>query len=146
MSKETQENDGLTPVFESDLPETGKDLIRMLGQEIGARFIRKLGGVPFPVPVAENSNPQGAARFSLLVELCGEAGAKNVVAEYGGTHLLVPTCYVARSRERWRRIAAFYDTGATLEETALAFGITSRAVSYGLKGKVVEGHGYVIHI
>lgn len=146
MSYEAQNEDGLIPVYESDLPEYGKELIGIVGLEAGARLIRELGGVPFPVPLTADGNRHGAWRFNRLVELCGEAGAQQIIALYGGTTMTVPRCAVARQRARWRRIAAFYDAGASLEETAVAFRITTRAISMGLKARVVEGHGYVIYI
>lgn len=120
-------------LYESDLPEAARDLVRLVGADGALAMIRELGGVPFPVPKAPDNNRQGAARYARLVELVGGEGAGRLVREYGNDTLSIPTCRNARSRAKRRAMAAFYDAGATLEEVARAYGVTTRWVSMALK-------------
>lgn len=91
-------------VFESDLPETAQNLVRILGWEGARALIRELGGVPFPVPKGPNNNPSGAARYEQLAEIVGEDGADRIVAEYGNDILSIPNCkgrWHGRETGRW---------------------------------------------
>lgn len=120
-------------LFESDFPETARNLARLLGWDGALSLIRELGGIPFPVPKGPNNNARGAARYERLVELVGEEGAKRLVYEYGDDMLNIPNCSQAFSKGTKRAMAAYYDRGASLEETAAAFGVTTRWVSMALK-------------
>lgn len=120
-------------LFESDFPETARNLARILGWDGALSLIRELGGITFPVPKGPNNNVQGAARYQRLVDLVGEEGAKRLVYEYGDDMLHIPNCRQVFSKGSRRAMAAYYDRGATLEETATAFGVTTRWVSMVLK-------------
>lgn len=135
------------PILESDLPETARDLVRLVGWAKAEALIRELGGIPFPVPKGANNNPAGAARFERLAEIVGQRGAERIVAEYGDDVLNIPNCKQAIARARMRAMRARCDAGATLEDIALEFGCTTRWVSIVLKraddgaGKVLEMGG-----
>lgn len=127
-------------LFESDLPQTAQRLVQLVGWEKTFALLRALGGVSFPVPMGANNNPSGAKRFATLAEIVGEVGAATIVEEYGGDVLYIPNIKTALRRAWARAVVDFYSAGATLEETALAFGLTSRRVSYICK-EDVSGHG-----
>jgi len=135
------------PILESDLPDTARDLVRLVGWAKAEALIRELGGIPFPVPKGANNNPAGAARFERLAEIVGQRGAERIVAEYGDDVLNIPNCKQAIARARMRAMRARCDAGATLEDIALEFGCTTRWVSIVLKraddgtGKVLEMGG-----
>lgn len=133
-------------MLDSDLPETARNLVRMLGWARAEALIRELGGIPFPVPRGVNNNPQGAARFERLAEIVGQRGAERIVSEYGDDILAIPNCKHAIARARMRAMRARCDAGATLEDIALEFGCTTRWVTEVLKrpdgqGVTVEGGG-----
>lgn len=132
-------------LFESDFPEAARNLARILGWDGALSLIRELGGIPFPVPKSPNNNTRGAARYERLVELVGEEGAKRLVYEYADEELRVPNCSQAFAKGAKRAMAAYYDRGATLEETAKAFGVTTRWVSMVLKA-VPPMSGERIHL
>jgi hypothetical protein len=121
------------PLLESDLPETARDLVRLVGWAKAEALIRELGGIPFPVPKGANNNPAGAARYERLAEIVGPRGADCIVAEYGDDILNIPNCKTAIARAKMRAMRARCDAGATLEEIALEFGVTTRWVSMVLK-------------
>ena len=120
-------------VVKSDLPETARDLVGLLGWERARALIAEWGGIPFPVPKSANGCAAGARRYEQLVEVVGEEGADLLIWCYGDETLTVPNCRAAIARARNRAIVAFYDTGATLEDCARAFGCTTRWVSIVLK-------------
>lgn len=120
-------------VFESDLPESVKDLVGLLGWDRARQLIHEWGGIPFPVPRGPNNNAAGARRYAQLVEAIGEEGANLVISTYADETLVIPNCKQALSRARNRAMVAFYDRGATLEECARAFGCTTRWVTIVLK-------------
>lgn len=135
------------PILESDLPETARNLVRLLGWAKAEALIRELGGIPYPVPKGEANNPAGAIRFARLEEIVGRRGAERLVAEYGGDTLEIPKCKKAIARARMRAMKARCDAGATLEDIALEFDCTTRWVSMVLKrpddygGQVLERGG-----
>lgn len=131
------------PILDTDLPETARDLIRLVGMRGAEALIRELGGIPYPVPKGENNNPEGAARFARLEDIVGRKGAEAIVREYGDTRLNIPNCKTAIARAKMRAMRARCDDGATLEDIALEFGCTTRWVSQVLK-RPDDGHGVII--
>lgn len=137
------------PLLESDLPATAHNLIRLVGWSRAEALIRELGGIPYPVPMAANNNPAGAARFGRLAEIVGQAGAARIVQEYAGDVLNIPKCHKAIARAKGRAMRARCDAGDTLEQIALQFDCTTRWVSYVLKrpddgtGAVLERGGQI---
>lgn len=122
------------PMLASDLPETARNLVRLIGWSATQALVRELGGIPYPVPKGPNNNRAGAQRFARLAEIVGEPAALTLVAEYGGEGVLtVPNCKTAVARAAMREMKARCDAGATLEAIALEFGCTTRWVSIVLK-------------
>ena len=120
-------------LYEGDMPATALDLVRLVGLEAALGLIQELGGVPFPVPKGVNNNTAGSARFERLAEIVGQDGALRIVAEYGDDVLNIPTCKQAFAKAKKRAMAAYFDQGATLEEVAVAFRVTTRWVSIAMK-------------
>lgn len=118
-------------VVKSDLPQTAQDLVGLLGWERARALIAEWGGIAFPVP--KRADGCSARRYEQLVEAVGEEGADLLIWCYGDEVLTVPNCRAAIARARNRAMVAFYDTGATLEDCAWAFGVTTRWVSIVLK-------------
>lgn len=131
------------PLLESDLPETARNLVRLLGWAKAEALIRELGGIPYPVPKGAKNNPAGAMRYERLAEIIGANGADIIVREYGDDILSIPNCKVAVARAKMRAMRARCDSGATLEEIALEFGVTTRWVSIVLK-RPDDGSGAVL--
>lgn len=133
------------PILEADLPATARDLVRLVGWAKAEALIRELGGIPFPVPRGAANNPAGAARFERLAEIVGVRGAERIVAEYGGDILNIPNCKTAIARAKMRAMRARCDAGATLEDIALEFEVTTRWVSMVLK-RPDDGAGAVLEM
>lgn len=72
-------------------------------------------------------------------------GAERIVAEYGDDVLNIPNCKTAIARAKMRAMRARCDAGATLEEIALEFGVTTRWVSIVLK-RPDDGGGPVLEM
>lgn len=133
-------------ISDHDLPETALDLIGLIGWERTQALIAELGGVPFPVPKRANGNAAGARRYLQLAEIVGRQAADLILRCYGDDVLNIPNCKTALSRARNRAMVSFYDQGATLEECALAFGVTTRWVSIVLKSTAPEGAGLLLEM
>lgn len=80
------------------LPDTGRDLVELIGLDATLSLVEALGGSTFPVP--HRKNPEGEKRHSLLEKLCGEVAALELCKRYGGTKLYVPNCKKALIRIR----------------------------------------------
>jgi hypothetical protein len=120
-------------LFDSDFPETARNLARLLGWDLTLDLVRELGGIPFPVPRGPSNNPEGAARYERLAGIVGGEGAMLLLREYADDILTIPNCKAAFSKGAKRAMAAYCDQGASLVETAAAFGVTTRWVSMVLK-------------
>ncbi|HAF56026.1 MAG TPA: hypothetical protein DCL01_12660 [Thauera sp.] len=133
-------------ISDHDLPETALDLIGLIGWERTQALIAELGGVPFPVPKRANNNAAGARRYLQLAEIVGRQAADVILRCYGDDVLNIPNCKTALRRARNRAIVSFYDDGATLEECALAFGVTTRWVSIVLKTVSPKAEGQQLRV
>lgn len=135
------------PLLESDLPESARNLVRLIGWAKAQALIEARPGVPFPMPLRRDANSAGAARYEHLVELVGARSAEILHREYAGSDMPVPACKKAIAAAAHRAMRARYDQGATLEDIALEFGCTPRWVSVVLKrsdeafGQVLERSG-----
>ena len=124
-----------------DLPQSAVDLVNLIGLPAALRLVKTWPGHPFPVPKGENNNPEGAARFTTLVEVVGLENSRILVRVYGGTILNIPRCKVAMTRALHRQIASDYDArlkagephSAIISTLALAHFFTTRWVEIILK-------------
>ncbi|MDD5249682.1 MAG: Mor transcription activator family protein [Rhodocyclaceae bacterium] len=116
-----------------DLPRSAVDLIQLIGLAATLALIDAFPSIKFPVPKGEDNNPEGAARFALLVEAIGDAPARVLVRHYGGDDLYVPSCKQAVRRARDRQIVADYGVGASVFELALKYRLSYRQIETILK-------------
>ena len=98
------------------LPESGQDLVALIGLDAAISLVNACGGSTFPVPHGKNSD--GAKRLAFLTSICGEASAKKLSLRYGGTRLYIPNC--KDTLRRVRNICMIKEYTARLEagETA----------------------------
>ncbi|MDR0701293.1 MAG: hypothetical protein LBF61_02620 [Azoarcus sp.] len=130
---------GTAFVIVEDLPPVAQELIALIGWDATLALIKHMGGVNLRVPLGFNNNPAGAQRAALLEDILGHEAAARLIAACGGTVLQIPTLRHALARARNAAIRADYDAGATLEELAIKYRLTSRAISAILKGSDTEG-------
>lgn len=121
---------------EDELPEMGREFVRMIGLPRSIELFRALGGVDFPAPRGENNNRLGAIRFDMLAEVVGVDAAKVIIKEYGGEKLYIPKCQNALIAVRNRRIVREFDKGASVFELALKFRLSDRQIEKILKSTV----------
>ena len=117
----------------SDLPQSAIDLITLIGLTAAVRLIESLPGIKFPVPKGEDNNPEGAARFAMLVDVVGEPAARVLLKHFGGTDMYVPSCKKAMQRVRDRQIVADYDAGMSVFELAIKYRLSYRRIEVILK-------------
>lgn len=111
-----------------DLPPTAVDLIELIGLPDALRLIEAMPGVRFPMPEGEDNNEAGAARFSTLVGIVGEASARALLGRFHGTAMYVPSCKKAVLRARNRQMVADYPD----------LGIVGLGLKYRLSYRQVE--------
>lgn len=121
---------------EEELPEMGREFVRMIGLPRSIELFRALGGVDFPAPRGENNNRLGAIRFDMLAEVVGVDAAKVIIKEYGGEKLYIPKCQNALIAVRNRRIVREFDKGVSVFELALKFRLSDRQIETILKSTV----------
>jgi Mor family transcriptional regulator len=120
-------------VAEVEMPDTAREIVRLIGLPCAIDLFRALGGVSFPAPQGEKNNRQGALRFEMLAECVGVNAAKVLCQEFGGTVFYIPKCQQAQQNIRDRRILRDFDKGASIEELALKYRITDRRIKGILK-------------
>lgn len=91
----------------ADLPESARNLVRLIGLAKTLRLVDHLGGTTFPV--AKGLTRMGQARYELLAEVIGVDAADILTAEYGGEPLYIPNCKDALRRVRDRAIHSRFD-------------------------------------
>ncbi len=90
-----------------ELPESARNLVRLIGLPKTIKLIDHLGGTTFPV--AKGLTRMGQARYELLAEVVGMDAADTLTAEYGGEPLYIPNCKDALRRVRDRAIHSRFD-------------------------------------
>lgn len=128
-------------IYTSDLPETARNIVRLVGLEAALALIREFGGVTFPFPLGADSNASGAARFASLEDVVGHHAAMRMLTEYAGEDLYIPNCKQAVSSARRRAMIDDYTKGFSIEQVAMAYRVTERWVSNELKAPFDTGHG-----
>jgi hypothetical protein len=124
---------GAAFVMAADLPPVARELVTLIGWEATLALVTHAGGVNFRVPRGFGNNPAGARRAALLEDMIGHEAAARLIAACGGSVLQIPTLRVALARARNAAIRLDCDAGATLEELAMKYRLTSRALSAILK-------------
>lgn len=108
-----------------DLPQSALELIEIIGANNTVQLIQKLGGVRYPVPLAENNNAQGKARFDELTSVIGIEAAQSMVQHFGGTFIEIP---VARKALGLAMVKTLRAQGKTIEHMVRATGYSRRNV------------------
>lgn len=111
------------------LPPFAQELVDLIGFEPTMALVRAFGGIPLRIP----KRSSGGANYEAIAELVGQDAADKLVARYGGDRVKMPRCQRLMIVERWRRIIADSERGDTLNQIALRYRITERAVSKILK-------------
>ncbi len=114
------------------LPPFAQELVDLIGFDPTMSLVRAFGGIPMRIPKRNG----GGASYEAISELVGHEAADKLVARYGGDRVKMPRCQRLLVVERWRRIIADYERGDTLNQIALRYRITERAVSKILKKPV----------
>jgi len=124
----------------TDLPETAKQLVELIGYPAFLELIRVLGGRS--VFFSKGKRTDGQAQYDTIKEIVGEEAANTLAAHFNGVPVYVPRCTKALRAERNRQILEQYDTGtrqasarATVAVLAGRFGVTERTI-----WKVVNGN------
>jgi hypothetical protein len=95
--------------------------------------------VDFRVPAGFDNNPAGARRAAMLEELIGADAAATLIRHAGASVLKIPTLRWAFTRARDAAIRAEYDAGATLEELAIQYRLSTRRLLCIMKGGTAAG-------
>lgn len=120
------------------LPPFAQELVDLIGFEPTMALVRAFGGIPLSIP----KRVSGGANYEAIAELVGQEAADKLVARYGGDRVKMPRCHRLLVVERWRRIIADAERGDTLNQIALRYRITERAVSMILKKPVFLSSPY----
>lgn len=108
------------------LPESVKELIELIGFKEAMILVRQFPGVPLDIPKGKTA--AGLLRQEELAKLIGKDAADKLIARWGGDRLRIPRCHDMMVRERWARIIAEYNEGATARDLALKHALTDRAI------------------
>jgi hypothetical protein len=137
---------GAAFVMAADLPPVARELVTLIGWEATLALVTHAGGVNFRVPRGFDNNPAGARRAALLEDILGHDAAARLIAACGGCVLQIPTLRVALARARNTAIRLDCDAGATLEELAMKYRLTSRALSNILKRTDTPGERLAVRL
>lgn len=96
-----------TPVMMDDLPESARNIARLIGMEKAMRLFELMGGVTIAIP--KGNARYGQTRYKLLAEIIGENATDILTAEYGGEMLYIPNCKDALMRARDRDIQSRFE-------------------------------------
>lgn len=107
----------------TDLPQTTRDQVALIGLPATVRLVEAMPGLRFPVPKGCDGE-----RFDQLVEACGLKAAKALVKAYGGTLLYVASCKDALRLARNRQIVAEYNAGSSVTDLALFYKLSYRQI------------------
>jgi hypothetical protein len=118
----------------AELPDSGRNLARLLGTPLAQRLCAALGGTTLPVPKGHPRLAQ--ARLAVIEAAIGADGAAILMREYGGEQLYIPRGVVALRAERNRAIRADFarltgsgsSVNAALIELAVLYRICDRQI------------------
>lgn len=89
------------------LPESVKQLVKLIGVESTFLLIKSFGGTTFPV--SQNKFKWGVVRYEMLAEVIGVNAADILTNHYGGSELYIPRCLEGMTEVRDRAIRTEYD-------------------------------------
>ncbi len=114
------------------LPPFAQELVDLIGFDPTMALVRAFGGIPLRIPKRNT----GGAGYEAISEIVGQEATDKLICRYGGDRVKMPRCQRLLIVNRWRRIIADYERGDTLNQIALRYRITERAVSKILKKPV----------
>ena len=110
---------------ESDLPETVRDLVSLIGMQSTLRLVDSFGGLTILVPKGDER--RGIIGRESLIEVVGRRCADRLIERYGGTRLYVASCRRAILALRDRSICSSYPV-RSVKELAIEHGLSDRQV------------------
>jgi hypothetical protein len=122
----------------SNLPQSIRDLVELVGLPATMALVKAYGGIYLKVPTGARADGATRAR---LIGLMGEDAAEALIRTYGGERVAIARCEAALRDERDSRIIAAYDANTSAATIALREGMTERNVRNILKRVPGEGHG-----
>jgi DNA-binding transcriptional ArsR family regulator len=130
-------------------PDTGRELVKVIGLSATAALIREWPGLEYPVPSIEGGgNEAGERRFAQLVEVVGEEAALAIIRHYRGVRLYIPNLKAVKNT--WEREHAHqeyerlcmaphrYTHDQAICEIALKSGVASRTVERWLERAPIQ--------
>lgn len=107
----------------TDLPDSARELVRVIGVAAALSLIRAYGGCTLDVP----RKPAGTW-YKALIDLIGTDAADALMQYAPGVRLDIPNCKRAVARGLQRAIAAADAENLTAGQIAKKFGVTKRYV------------------
>lgn len=112
----------------ADLPETARQLVKLIGYRAALELIRVLGGRT--VTFSKGKRPDGQAKYEYIAEIAGQEAADMLAEHFDGVPAYIPRCAKALLIERDRKIREEYDA-ATLQGSARG-AVAGIAERYGM--------------
>lgn len=129
------------------LPDTARQLVRLLGLDAALNLVRAMGGRTVRVP--HGNTARGRAVLADLARCVGEDGARALAREYAATQLYIPRCTrafaalrnaaLARDHEQWS--GQGLSERGTVSRLSARYGISDRYVWRILKETPVQPAG-----
>lgn len=109
-------------VIRAMVPKMVVEWIDLMGVNPAMALVNSYPGMQIKVPVGLND---GLTK-QRLVRILGLKAAEAFIDRHGGEHLTIPRCAGLMRSQRNAKIIAAYDGGETLNELALAYGLSVR--------------------
>lgn len=129
------------------LPETARQLVRLLGLDATLNLVRAMGGRTVRIP--HGNTARGRAVLAGLARCVGEEGARALAREYAATQLYIPRCArafaalrnaaLARDVEQWS--GQGLSRRGTVSRLSERYGISDRYVWRILREMPVRSGG-----
>ncbi len=110
-----------TPIAITDLPESLRDMVEILGLTTTMHIVKAHGGTRLFVPKKANAQHH-------LANLLGIEQARQLSDHFGGESLSIPRMAHALRHQRNRDIVRRYDAGDSVRILAQAFHLTDRQI------------------
>lgn len=107
----------------SDLTDSMRYLVELIGWEATICLTRTLGGITYDMPKSAD-----CAAGERLTEIIGRAATDKLVEHFGGSAIYLPMAATAIRRERDRAIVAEYGAGVSVNELVLKYRLCDRQI------------------
>ncbi|MDP2830176.1 MAG: Mor transcription activator family protein [Sulfuricellaceae bacterium] len=112
----------------SDLPESLRHLVELIGWEAAIRLAETFGGITYDMPRHADS-----VTGERLTEVIGRAATDRLLECFGGTSIYLPMAATAIRRVRDRAIVADYSAGTGVNELVQKYRLCDRQIWVILK-------------